>query len=83
MTGISQTFAMITRLWRVVIIVFVLLSVYTNSDQTSNAINNTKQLLKTTESPVHNVTTESSLIPHVNITAVTGKYRVCYAHYMH
>ena len=71
MTGISyKTSAMITRLWHVTV-VFMLLSICTNSDET-NDFNNTKPLVKTTESPVLDVTTESPLISHVNITAVTG-----------
>ena len=75
MTGISyKTSAMITRLWHVTI-VFMLLSVCTNSDET-NDFNNKKPLVNTTESPVVDVTTESPLISHVNITAVTGKYTV-------
>lgn len=80
MTGISyKTSDMIDRLWRVAV-VFVLMSISTDSIETTNDINNSNVPVRTTESPVQNMTTvqttESSLIPHVNVTAVTGKYRV-------
>ncbi len=72
MTGISyRTSAMLNQLWRVAV-VFVLLSISTDSIETTNDI--TKIPVNTTESPVLDVTTESSLISHVNVTAVTGKY---------
>jgi hypothetical protein len=82
MTGISyKTSDMIDRLWRVAV-VFVLMSISTDSIETTNDINNSNVPVRTTESPVQNMTTvqttESSLIPHVNVTAVTGKYRVSF-----
>ena len=82
MIGISYNVqARIHRLWRVAV-VFVLLNISTNIFETANGDNTTRPEttlvstapLTTTKSIVVNVTTESSLIPHVNVTAVTGNY---------
>lgn len=79
MTGISYEVLVGThRLWRVAV-VFVLLNLPTNIIDTTNHIDNTPRSeitpVTTAESIVVNVTTtESPLIPHVNVTAVTGKY---------
>ena len=79
MTGIQQqSLGMLVRLWFVAFM-FLLLSIATNfSVETRNYSENTTlpvrtTRLMTTELPLLNATTESSLISHVNVTAVTGK----------
>ena len=76
MTGISfEASSLIERFWRVAV-VFMFLSISTYSTQTTKGTRNENlSVVTTTESPVYNLTTESShLIPHVNVTAVTGNY---------
>ena len=72
-----EVLAGIHRLWRAVV-VFVLLNMSTNIIDTANDIDNTTRPettpVTTTKSIAFNITTESPLIPHVNVTAVTGKY---------
>lgn len=82
MAGISYKIsAIVERVWLIAVL-FMLLSISTNSIEPTKTPGGTtlpKVGNVTTEIPHENLTTESSHlhIPHINVTAVTGKAISC------